>query len=77
MRLRIPRFMTIEGAALATFDGPVELPMHVAPGTASVTLPEIGPGAIVVLYADAGVISEMRRIQAGRVAEHFVPMPDD
>jgi len=76
VRLRIPSFMHIQGAALASFDGPLELPLRVGAGTASFALPEVGAGAIVVLYADAGVVAEMRDIQSGR-AEWFVPMAED
>ncbi|MGD9498645.1 MAG: hypothetical protein AB7Y46_20290, partial [Armatimonadota bacterium] len=76
VRLRIPRFMQIQGALLATFDGPAELPVAIQPGTAQFTVPEVGAGAIVILYAERAVVSEMRA-QARRVAERFVPTPEE
>lgn len=73
VRARVPGFMQVRGAVMATFDGPVSVPVQVRPGTVTVTVDEVGAGAVVVLYADGSVPGEMRRI-AERSRARFEPM---
>lgn len=76
VRLRLPEFMRAPSAVLATPDGPIDLALDVRGATASFTLEEVGPGAIVVIYGDDAIPREMRSI-ASSAARRFQPMAAD
>jgi hypothetical protein len=75
VRVALPELLNAQGAALMTFDGPVDLAAEIEGSNVSFSLEEVQAGAVVVIYADEDVLAEMRRIQAERVAPSFVPMP--
>ncbi|MGC9317346.1 MAG: hypothetical protein ACP5KN_04835 [Armatimonadota bacterium] len=75
VRARVPRFMQVQGAVRAGFEGPVGIPVQVRPGTVSFTLHDVAAGAIVIVYVDGSVPAQMRAI-GERARARFEPMPE-